>query len=275
MMKKILLMTFTIMIVLTMNITAYAANTPLDGTYNVGITLTGGSGKVSAKSPTSITVSGGKITAKIVLSSSNYTYMIVNGTTYYNAAPAGQNSTFIIPISALDTAINVTACTEAMSAPHEVDYTIKLSSEGKISKDSVTSKNTDKNTNQGTNQNTDKNTNQNTNQTTVKSSNDSKNTTVKDTKSNATKEVKKDSESTKPAGDTDSNIKNEEVTEANTTEKVEKNLTEPSKTEELEKESVEVQESSSKSISGLTKAIIGVVVIIAAGAALIILKKRK
>lgn len=268
MIKKILLMTFTMMVILTMTFNAYAAETPLDGSYKVGLTFTGGTGKVTAKSPTELTVSGGKMTAKVILTSSNYTYMIVNGTTYDNTAATGQNSTFIIPISALDRLINVTACTVAMSTPHEIDYTIKVSSEGTISKDKGTSQNTDKTTNQGTNQST--------NQNTVSNKNDSKNTNT--TKSDSTKEAPKssDGESLKTVSDTkESPSKNEEIIKGNTPKKDEKNVAEVAKGEELSKESVQLQSASPTNSSSLIKIITGIVVIIGFIAVGIILKKRK
>ena len=38
------------------------------------------------------------------------------------------NSTFEIPVSALDTALDVTADTVAMSTPHEIEYTLTFDS---------------------------------------------------------------------------------------------------------------------------------------------------
>ena len=38
------------------------------------------------------------------------------------------NSTFEIPVAALDTALNVTADTVAMSTPHEIEYTLTFDS---------------------------------------------------------------------------------------------------------------------------------------------------
>ena len=53
-----------------------------DGTYEVEVTLTGGSGKASVASPAKITVSDEKIQATIIFSSANYDYVLVDGEKY-------------------------------------------------------------------------------------------------------------------------------------------------------------------------------------------------
>ena len=53
-----------------------------DGTYTADVTLSGGSGRASVESPAALTVSGGKVTAKIIWSSKNYDYMKVNDEKY-------------------------------------------------------------------------------------------------------------------------------------------------------------------------------------------------
>lgn len=98
-----------------------------DGTYEVEVTLTGGSGKASVASPAKITVSDGKIQATIVFSSANYDYMLVDGEKYLNEATEG-NSTFTIPVSGFDWKMPVTADTTAMSTPHEIDYSLYFDS---------------------------------------------------------------------------------------------------------------------------------------------------
>ena len=89
--------------------------------------LTGGSGRATVDSPAAITVKDGKIYATIVWSSPNYDYMIVDGEKYLPTNTEG-NSTFEIPVSALDTALDVTADTVAMSTPHEIEYTLTFDS---------------------------------------------------------------------------------------------------------------------------------------------------
>ena len=100
---------------------------PADGTYTCDVTLEGGSGRATVESPAALTVADGKMTATIVWSSPNYDYMIVDGEKYLPTNTEG-NSTFEIPVSALDTALEVTADTVAMSTPHEIEYTLTFDS---------------------------------------------------------------------------------------------------------------------------------------------------
>ena len=97
-----------------------------DGTYQAEVTLTGGSGKATITSPAVITVKDGKIMATLVWTSPNYDYMIVEGEKYLNEAETGENSTFTVTVSSLDTEIPVIGDTVAMSKPHEVEYTLCL-----------------------------------------------------------------------------------------------------------------------------------------------------
>ncbi|MDO4187993.1 MAG: hypothetical protein Q4D29_03310 [Lachnospiraceae bacterium] len=99
-----------------------------DGEYEVGASLVGGTGKATIKSPAKAVVTDGKIIATIEWSSSNYDYMIVDGEKIYPVNESG-NSVFEIPVEKFDCDINVIADTVAMSKPHEIEYTIKLSSE--------------------------------------------------------------------------------------------------------------------------------------------------
>lgn len=100
---------------------------PADGTYTCEVTLEGGSGRATVESPAALTVADGKMTATIVWSSPNYDYMIVDGEKYLPTNTEG-NSTFEIPVSTLDTALDVTADTVAMSTPHEIEYTLTFDS---------------------------------------------------------------------------------------------------------------------------------------------------
>ena len=100
---------------------------PADGTYTCDVTLEGGSGRAAVDSPAALTVADGKMTATIVWSSPTYDYMIVDGEKYLPTNTEG-NSTFEIPVSALDTALDVTADTVAMSTPHEIEYTLTFDS---------------------------------------------------------------------------------------------------------------------------------------------------
>ena len=106
---------------------AETAAVPADGSYTCAVTLEGGSGRATVESPAALTVADGKMTATIVWSSPNYDYMIVDGEKYLPTNTEG-NSTFEIPVSALDTALDVTADTVAMSTPHEIEYTLTFDS---------------------------------------------------------------------------------------------------------------------------------------------------
>ena len=104
-----------------------AAEAPADGTYTCAVTLEGGSGRATVESPAALTVADGAMTATIVWSSPNYDYMLIDGEKYLPINTEG-NSTFEIPVAALDTALVVTADTVAMSTPHEIDYTLTFDS---------------------------------------------------------------------------------------------------------------------------------------------------
>ena len=94
--------------------------------YTVSVSLSGGSGRASIASPTTIVKDGDTYNATITWSSSNYDKMTVDGVDY---APVndGGNSTFEIPVT-LDEDIAVSAETVAMSTPHTIDYTINFDS---------------------------------------------------------------------------------------------------------------------------------------------------
>lgn len=100
----------------------WAAGTPDDGEYAIDVSLEGGSGKASVQTPTLLIVEDGKYYAKLVWSSSNYDYMIVDGVKYENEAEEDASSTFTIPVSAIDENIDVIADTLAMGTPHEIEY---------------------------------------------------------------------------------------------------------------------------------------------------------
>ena len=103
--------------------TEEAAETPADGEYTCNVTLEGGSGRATVESPAALTVADGRMTATIVWSSPNYDYMLVDGEKYLPTNTEG-NSTFEIPVAALDTPLDVVGDTIAMSTPHEIEYTL-------------------------------------------------------------------------------------------------------------------------------------------------------
>ena len=98
-----------------------------DGEYTVSVKLEGGSGKASVMSPAEMTVKNGEAAAKLIWSSKNYDYMIVDGKRY-DMTDGQEKSTFIIPVSCFDRKISVKADTTAMSTPHEIEYTLYFDS---------------------------------------------------------------------------------------------------------------------------------------------------
>ena len=99
---------------------------PQAGSYTCAVELTGGSGRASVSSPAALVSDGETLTATIQWSSPHYTYMIVDDVQYDPIQEEG-NSTFRIPVT-LDQDISVSACTEAMSTPHLVEYTLHFDS---------------------------------------------------------------------------------------------------------------------------------------------------
>lgn len=94
-----------------------------DGDYTAAVTLTGGSGRASVESPALLTVTNGRITARVCWNSPNYDFMTVEGEKYLPVNTEG-DSVFEIPVKALDFRLPVTADTTAMSTPYEIEYTL-------------------------------------------------------------------------------------------------------------------------------------------------------
>lgn len=97
-----------------------------DGKYTIEVTLSGGSGRASVESPTTLVINGETLNATIVWSSPYYEYMLIDGVQYDPIQAVG-NSTFEIPI-VLDEDMAVSASTIAMSEPHLVEYTLHFDS---------------------------------------------------------------------------------------------------------------------------------------------------
>ena len=95
--------------------------TVADGTYQVNVTLSGGSGRAKIASPTQLTVKDGRATAKIVWRSDKYDYMEDEGIRF---TPEIQNghSVFAVPVTELDKPLAMVGDTTAMSTPHAIDY---------------------------------------------------------------------------------------------------------------------------------------------------------
>ena len=99
----------------------------MDGKYTIEVSLTGGTGRSSVRSPAELEVENGIMTAEIVWSSNSYDYMEVEGEEYYPVS-GEEYSTFLVEIPALDADIPVLAETLAMSEPHLIEYTLKFDS---------------------------------------------------------------------------------------------------------------------------------------------------
>ena len=98
------------------------------GEHEIAVTLSGGSGKATVESPAKLVVADdGSMTATIVWSSPNYDKMVVDGAEHPQINKSG-NSTFEIPVAALDEDLAVQAETVAMSEPHMIDYTLRFDS---------------------------------------------------------------------------------------------------------------------------------------------------
>ncbi|MCC8067857.1 MAG: hypothetical protein LIO94_12285 [Clostridiales bacterium] len=108
-----------------------------DSEYAIEVSMTGGSGKASIETPTLLTVEDGQCYARITWSSSNYDYMLVDEEKFLNQSEEGANSSFVIPVSALDTDITVIADTLAMGTPHEIEYVMHFYSDTLDSKSSL------------------------------------------------------------------------------------------------------------------------------------------
>ena len=82
--------------------------------------------RCSVSSPTLMIVRDGKAWARLLWSSPYYDYMLIGPTRYENLTVDGGNSTFEIPITAMDAPMNVVADTTAMGDPIEIDYALSF-----------------------------------------------------------------------------------------------------------------------------------------------------
>ncbi len=125
-MKKLLAFPL-ILLLLALSACTSADGTLQNGQYTIEVALSGGSGRASVASPAEMTVADGAMTARMIWSSPNYDFMLVNGTKYLPVNTSG-NSAFEVPVSALDEDISISAETTAMSQPHVIDYTLRFDS---------------------------------------------------------------------------------------------------------------------------------------------------
>ena len=92
-----------------------------DGTYQIDVSLSGGTGRASVTSPAELTVENGDMTARIEWSSPYYDLMIVEDERYLPVNSEG-NSVFLVPVADLSVPLGVEAETVAMSEPHLIEY---------------------------------------------------------------------------------------------------------------------------------------------------------
>lgn len=100
-----------------------------DGAYAIEVSLSGGSGRASVSSPTMLMVREGRAWARLLWSSAYYDYMLVGGTRYDNLSTEGGNSSFEIPVPAMDAPVRVVADTTAMGDPVEIEYRLTFYAE--------------------------------------------------------------------------------------------------------------------------------------------------
>lgn len=98
-----------------------------DGTYQIEVSVEGGSGRATVESPATMVVADGKASATLIWSSSFYDYMVVDGEKLLPVNTEG-NSTFEVPVTGFDWKMPAVADTIAMSTPHEIEYTLYFDS---------------------------------------------------------------------------------------------------------------------------------------------------
>ena len=97
-----------------------------DGVYGITVTLEGGSGRAHIESARVKIENGTAVSAVIEWSSPFYDFMILDGVRYEPIQQSG-NAQFEIPV-VLDTYMEVSADTVAMSQPHLIDYRLLFDS---------------------------------------------------------------------------------------------------------------------------------------------------
>lgn len=94
-----------------------------DGVYTPDkFSWSGGTGRVGI-SCNKVTITGGKAYATLVFGSDKYQYVKANGNVYYPSSKGNGSTTFVIPV-ALNKNNQIIGMTTAMSAAHEITYTI-------------------------------------------------------------------------------------------------------------------------------------------------------
>ncbi len=122
--KRAVVFVLAIMLLLSAAACAKKTALPAEGTYTIGVTLEGGTGKAKIQSPAELVVfQDGQASLVVIWSSDKYDYMLVGGERYEPAIRDG-HSVFVIPVASIREPMQVIADTTAMSTPHEIEYTI-------------------------------------------------------------------------------------------------------------------------------------------------------
>lgn len=132
-MKKILLIIINILLLMSMVACQGTKQlVPDNGTVDVFLYLEGGSGRATVEKSSTMTIENGERTVRVIWSSPNYDYMIVDGNKYLPINESG-NSQFQIPVLEIGEPFKVIGDTVAMSTPHEIEYELTVSLEEIIS----------------------------------------------------------------------------------------------------------------------------------------------
>ena len=95
-----------------------------DGEYSIEVNMTGGGGRASVSSPTLLAVREKKAYARLIWSSTDCDYIALGDVRYENEADAGGSAEFMIPVTAFDEPVRITAGSSEGEAPEGTDYTL-------------------------------------------------------------------------------------------------------------------------------------------------------
>ncbi len=107
-----------------------------DGTYTCSVTLTGAKGEETIKTPATVVVSGGAVSARLVWATRNVEYMIVKGEKYLPVDSASATigsaanksfSTFSIPMD-FDMDFPVSALNKDVDPDNPIEYVLYFDS---------------------------------------------------------------------------------------------------------------------------------------------------
>lgn len=122
-----IILMFIMLVICTMS--ALAATTYKDGTYNVSATID--STHNNSVTAATLNVKESNMTVKLTFKSTKMTTLTLDGKKYFNEAAEGSESTFTIPINVLDSPIAIEAITTAMGGKEtKIHYNLVVNSSG-------------------------------------------------------------------------------------------------------------------------------------------------